>query len=155
MPGLIVNTSVEQLLSDAVLASEDGYDGLLAGAVVELIGAEFEESPDLVLGDLTLSTFTGYSASAAITWQDPYLQSANDSWVLTGDSKQFVCSDDADEPESVYGYAVVRPGSPDVLLAVEAFSVPDVMETDHGITIIPQVAFSNQNMTVASGRVVT
>jgi len=128
------------LLNGAKLNAEDDYDGVLDGAVVALYQNSPEPTSKTVWADLEEADFTGYARSAAIVWGTVAQSSQTGLPVLPADKKNFACS--GGDTQEVNGYAIILPGTPPTLLAVQPFAEPEPMEAGGLLEIVPRMAFS-------------
>jgi len=110
-------------------------DTTLAPAVsankIALIAADFALSEDLVVGDLTLATFTGSAAKAGATGaQLVGVDPATGQQVITikapAGGYVWECTADPGSPETIFGLALVD-NAGTTLLGVEKFTTPVVI----------------------------
>lgn len=95
---------------------------------VALIASPFTPSENLVIGDLTLATFTGSTplAGATGTQQVGVSPSTGDQIITIKDPAggyRWECTATPTAPETIYGFALMDNAGA-VLLAVEAFDTP-------------------------------
>lgn len=109
-----------------------GLDGPLFEASVGLVGNDLTPSPETVLGDITVPTWTAY-APQVITWNTPTSDGMG-GFTALGDSVQFTSGANADQ--FVYGYYIFNGAS---LLLVQLFDEPAAIEGVRDIMIIPRI----------------
>lgn len=95
---------------------------------VALIASPFTPSENLVIGDLTLATFTGSTPLAGATGtQQVGVNPATGDQIITikdpAGGYRWECSATPTAPETIYGFALMDNAGA-VLLAVEAFDTP-------------------------------
>lgn len=125
-------------LDDITTAMTGAWDG----AKMILFVNDYEPATDMVIGDLTEATFTGYAASSAIVWADPFVDDDGNA-VLVGGSKEFKGGGD-DPPQTVYGYAVVDAAKANIFWA-ERLPNPVVMDSaNKAVVILPKMTKAQQ-----------
>jgi len=98
---------------------------------IALIAEAFTPSEDLVIGDLTLATFTGSAPKAGATGaQQAGIDPATHDQVITilapAGGYRFECTVTPTPAETIYGYALTDNAGA-VLLGVQAFATPIVI----------------------------
>jgi len=131
-----------RLVTDMKLNAEDGYNGPLDGATILLFKNNYLPTKDTVLADLTECTFTGYSRSSAVTWATPQMSSETGVPVIYGDQKSFICTATPDPAQSVYGWAIILEGTPDLLVGAELLETPELIEDGSFLTIVPRLGLN-------------
>jgi hypothetical protein len=86
----------EALLNRAVGHDTAAADGPMYGAKIGLATARITPGVNLVLGDLTLPTYTGYASSSAVTWGAAAQDDTGNPYTVGG-AKTFTPSDDVVE----------------------------------------------------------
>lgn len=111
--------------------------GALDGAVVNLIGIDFEIDPTLTWGDLALPDFAAPPANRAIEWTGgAYLDDAGVATVAA-DAQVYALSGETG-PVIIYGYKIGKGiGTPDLICAVK-FPAQIVLDVDtEGFVFVP------------------
>lgn len=124
------------MLTNAAQAGA-GAAGILNGAILGLIAADFAQSDDLVLADLIEAAFTGYARSATVTWGAAYQSGELVMPYMQGDSKVFgPCTA---LPETIYGVMYLNAAG-NTLLATEKYDegVPIIVSGQQ--TVLPQIS---------------
>jgi hypothetical protein len=134
---MIVNTPATNL---AALADLVASTGALGWVKYHLYSNNLNPQPTNVIGDFTECTFPGYSPSATITWNTPFLD-ANLVGNVYGNEIQFNMSSDS-ITQTVYGYFVVGKQGADTvgitLIYAEQFAVPVALTyTGQSVPLVP------------------
>jgi hypothetical protein len=95
--------------------------GLLEGAKLKLYKEPIEPTKATVIADLTPADFTGYAASAAITWGTPLTDTDGTAFV-PGGMIEFAASGST-VANTIYG-AYLTDGAGTILLGVFRFDTP-------------------------------
>lgn len=139
MPFQLTKAVGRTMLTNAAQAAA-GAAGVLNGCLVGLIAADFGQTDDLVLADLTEAAFTGYARSAAVVWGAAFQSGDVNLPYMQGDSKVFgPCTA---LPETIFGMMLVN-GAGNTLLATERFDEGGVPVIVTGqLTCLPQISNS-------------
>lgn len=106
-----------------VLAAMKAVGGELNGVVMMLFQNNVDMNLPLTMADLVECDYSGYARSAALAWVDPYIDRDTAQYALSAPSGQFRTTDVTPfVGNSVYGFALVKPGAPDELVMVHKFS---------------------------------
>lgn len=117
-------------------------DGPLDGAVMMLwTNPGLTPNENTVYADLTAATFTGYAASAPLTFGTPYLDGETGQWAVAADPVEFRSTSGSPfVGDTVRGYAIYVTGSPNVLRVCEAFEESVVFgSADKVLVVRPEI----------------
>lgn len=115
-------------------------EALLGGAKVMLFKNDYQPSATTVLADLIEADFTGYARSADLVWGEPFITPAQLAEIVA-QQLQFNATGST-VTNTIYGYAVITPGTPDVLQYAERFAEPVfVAGTMNAVLVNPRYRF--------------
>lgn len=124
----------------AILATEIDTGGNLDSLSVMLYKNNLAPDQDTVLADLEECDFGGYARVTALAFGTPH-NGPTGAAETVGAEASFVATSGT-TPNTVYGWGLVKEGTPDVLIAAEAFADPvNIVKTGDGIAVIPVVRF--------------
>ena len=131
---LVVPDSTSLAVLQALVAAK----GLLDGAIVHLFQVDITPTRDTTLTELTdaEADFTGYAASAAVVWGDPYYAESGQPYV-PGDLKTFTVGAGPVTPNVIYGYYVTNDGATELLWSERYASPKSMVTTGQALQQLP------------------
>jgi len=124
--------------ADAILTDFIGVGGEIVGALAHLFDNDVEPNVDSVIGDFVEATFTGYVASAAIVWSEPFRNQLSQAQTV-GDTKTFEL--DALPGAIIYGYYLTVGGA---FRGAERFPEPVALATvGNAVVLVPTYSFGS------------
>jgi hypothetical protein len=119
---------------EAILTALTTTGGGWVGAKLHLYTNNLLPTPANILTDFTEADFTGYAASAAITWSTPgYLPDGTA--VVTGDAKTFQVGSTPTVLNTCYGWYITN-GAGTALITSRAFDSPVVLSGAGQIIVV-------------------
>lgn len=124
--------------ADAILADFIAVGGEIVGAVAHLFENDYAPNIDTVIGDFVEATFTGYVASSAIVWSEPFRNALGQAQVV-GDTKVFEL--DALPGTIIYGYYLTVGGA---YRGAERFPEPvPLAVVGNPVVLVPTYSFGS------------
>lgn len=135
---------VPNTVAASILTALVGVAGILNGALLKLFKNDVIPNVGTILADLVEADFTGYAASAAITWSVPVLGD-DGLYRVIGDNKSFIAGSPLTVPNTIYGYYVTN-GAGTVLLFAERYANSKIINTAHqAIVEVAEFGASSQS----------
>ena len=129
--------------SRAILEALVDTGALLDDVLVRLFTNNIEPTPASVLADFTQATFTGYAASAAVSWDAVFTDLLGNA-VVRGDTETFVATG-TPTPETIYGYYLTKSGGGGALVGSQRFTTPvNITLGGDGLTVVPEMVIPAQ-----------